>query len=73
LPFYAYVICDVTPRLRTQAENFQLTLAPDSNGYFGYHSKLGVYVEVLSFDKLLSDAKKRNAVLFEKLGVAGRG
>jgi len=32
---------------------------------------LGVYIEILSFDKLANDAKKRNAVLFEKLGITG--
>jgi hypothetical protein len=29
----------------------------------------GVYVDIISFDKLLGDAKKRNAILFEKLGL----
>jgi hypothetical protein len=28
-----------------------------------------VWIEVLSFDKMIDDAKKRNAVFFEKLGV----
>ena len=68
-PFYAYVVCDLTPKLITQAENAQLTPTPDSQGFFGYNSNLGVYVEVLSFDKLVGDARKRNAVLFEKLGL----
>jgi hypothetical protein len=55
--------------LKNQAENAQLTLTPDSNGYFGYNPILGVYVEIISFDKLIADAKKRNAVLFDKLGL----
>lgn len=68
-PFYAYIVCDLTPKLMIQAENSQLTPTPDSLGFFGYNTNLGVYVEILSFDKLVSDAKKRNAVLFEKLGL----
>lgn len=68
-PFYAYIVCDLTPKLMTQAENAQLTPTPDSLGFFGYNSNLGVYVEILSFDKLVNDARKRNAVLFEKLGL----
>ena len=60
---------DITPRLRTQAENFQLTKTPDTLGYFGFNTNLGVYVEIMSFDKLVGDAKKRNAILFEKLGL----
>ncbi len=53
----------------TQAENAQLTPTPDSLGFFGYNTNLGVYVEIISFDKLVGDAKKRNAMLFEKLGL----
>lgn len=69
LPFYAYIVCDITPSLSKQAEYAQLTPTPDSRGFFGYHGKLGVYVEIVSFDKLIDDAKKRNAILFDKLGV----
>ena len=69
IPSYAYIICDVTPTLKKQARYAQLTITPDSQGYFGYQRELGLYVEIISFDKLLSDAKKRNAILFEKLGL----
>jgi hypothetical protein len=30
---------------------------------------MGVYIEVIAFEKLVGDAKKRNAALFEKLGI----
>ncbi len=68
-PFYAYIVCDMTRRLQTQAENGQLTRTPDGNGFFGYNTNVGIYVEIVSFDKLIDNAKKRNAVLFDKLGV----
>ena len=68
-PFYSYIICDLTKNLRTQAMNAGLTLTPDSLGFFGYSSNYGTYIEIISFDKLVGDAKKRNAVLFEKLGL----
>jgi len=67
-PFYAYIVCDITPTLRKQAEYAQLTPTPDSCGYFGYH-RIGVYIEVVSYQKLVDDAKRRNAVLFDKLGL----
>ena len=69
IPAYAYIICDVTPTLKKQARYAQLTITPDSQGYFGYQKELGLYVEIISFDKLLGDAEKRNAILFEKLGL----
>ncbi len=68
-PFYSYIICDLTENLRAQARNAGLTLTPDSLGFFGYNSNYGTYVEIISFDKLVGDAKKRNAVLFDKLGL----
>ncbi len=66
-PFYAYIICDLTTKIREIAKYFDLTKSPDNLGYFGYNKELKTYVEIISFDKLLSDAQKRNKVLFDKL------
>lgn len=38
----------------------------------GRSSSFNAYVEVLSFTKLLQDARKRNHVLFEKLQLPNR-
>ena len=65
--FYCYVIADLTDSIREDAENAGLILTPDKEGYFGFNSPRGAYVEVISFDKLLRDAKQRNQVLFDKL------
>jgi hypothetical protein len=67
-PITAYIVCDITPTLTEMAENDHLRPTPDSEGFFGYHEKLGIYIEIVSFTKLLSDARKRNAVLFDLLG-----
>lgn len=69
IPFYCYIICDITPKLRVAAENATLTETPDRRGFFGYNPRLGTYVELISFDKLIDDAGKRNRVLFEKLNL----
>jgi hypothetical protein len=71
-PFYCYIVCDLTPRMRDRVENSGLTLTPDAQGYFGYNPGRGAYIEVIGFDKLVQDAKKRNRVLFEKLGLPDR-
>jgi hypothetical protein len=68
-PFYAHVVCELTPTFRQQVENYDFTPTPDGGGYFFFNSQLRVWIEVLSFDKMIDDAKKRNAVFFEKLGV----
>lgn len=70
IPFYAYVVCDLMPKLDEQAIYAQLTKTPDGLGYFGYNSQVGVYIEIISFAKLIDDAKKRNTAFFEKLGLA---
>ena len=69
-PFYCYVICDITSTIRDRADFSSLRPTPDANGYFGYFENLGAYVELISFDKLLRDAQKRNRVLFDKLGLS---
>lgn len=68
-PFYAYIISDITPKLREQAAFAKLIPSPDALGFVGYNDQVGVYVELLSFDKLVGDAERRNASLFEQLNI----
>jgi hypothetical protein len=67
MPVYAYVICDTTKEVDILAEDKNLIRTPDRLGYFGYNANLSAYIEVISYDKLLRDAKKRNRILFDKL------
>lgn len=71
-PFYCYIIADLTPHLQEQATYHNLLQTPDGAGYFGYNQGTGAYVEILDFDKLLQDSKKRNRTLFEKLNLPER-
>jgi len=66
-PFYSYIICDPTTKIKEIAENNNFILAPDNLGYFGYNQNLKTYIEIISYDKLISDARKRNQILFDKL------
>lgn len=70
-PFYGYIICDITSKVQDFAENASLMQTPDGEGYFGYNKNRGAYIEVISYDKLLSDAQKRNKILFDKLFKSG--
>lgn len=65
--FYCYVIADLTPSLKKSAARAALIPMQDGEGYFGYNPTIGAYAEVISYDKLLKNAKQRNQVLFEKL------
>lgn len=68
-PFYLYIIADLTPKLIQQAQFANLKRTPDGMGFFGYNDsrELNAYIEIISYEKLLIDAKKRNSVLFDKL------
>ena len=65
--FYCYVVADLTPTLKKSAARAGLIPTQDGEGYFGHNPTVGTYIEVISYDKLLKDAKQRNRVLFEKL------
>ena len=66
-PVYGYVVCDIVSRIEDFAKRHQLTLSPDKEGYFGFHSGYRMYVEIISFKKLLNDAMLRNKIFFKKL------
>jgi hypothetical protein len=68
-PFYCYAICDLTTSLRNAFDDMNLQVTPDNEGYFGYNGMHRAYVEVISFNKLLRDAKQRNKILFEQLNM----
>lgn len=67
ISFYCYVVGDLTSSMRDSAAGRGLTEMQDKEGYFGFNPTYGAYVEVISYDKLLKDAKQRNRALFDKL------
>lgn len=69
IPAYAYVICDTTKEVEIIAENKGMWRTPDNLGYYFYNSTLSAYVEIISYTKLLQDAKRRNRILFDKLNL----
>ena len=68
-PFYAYIISDLTPKLRSLAKKAGFTTHPDNEGFFSYNGNFELYIEIISFDKMIKDSKKRNQILFDKLNL----
>ncbi|MCY4562125.1 MAG: ATP-binding protein [Flavobacteriaceae bacterium] len=72
-PFYCYIVADLTSKLIEIIEDDGYIKTPDGSGYFRFYDaeryKYNAYVEVLPFDKIISDAKQRNKVLFDKLNI----
>ena len=65
--FFCYVIADLAETMKLAAENASLISTADGEGYFGYNASRNAYIEVISYDKLIKDAKQRNNILFDKL------
>lgn len=68
-PVYIYIVCDIVPKIQDFADLANLTICPDKEGFFGYIVKYNAYVEIISFKKLIDDAKMRNKIFFKKLGI----
>ena len=69
IPAYCYIICDLTPQVEIRIQNMGARKTPDNLGYYGFNESLNAYYEIISYTKLLDDAKKRNRILFEKLNL----
>jgi len=67
--FYCYILVNLTPKIEKFAKSYKLSPTPDNNGYYGYNDSYNAYVEIIDYRKLLEDSKKRNRVLFDKLGL----
>lgn len=69
-PFYGYVVCGLSAKVENWLEkekNFKTI--PDRLGWFYWFEKINLYIEVLSWDKVLRDAEMRNRVFFKMLGI----
>lgn len=69
--YHCYVVADLTPTLRREILPLSLRATPDDAGRFGYvgSGEDAFYLEIVPYEKLLSDAKLRNAIFFQKLGL----
>lgn len=69
-PFYGYVMCEATEKVKDwlQLEK-DFTPMPDGMGWFKWFGNINLYMEVLSWEKVLRDAEMRNKIFFHKLGI----
>ncbi len=67
--FFLYAVCDITPSLEKTIRFNSFKHTPDNMGYYLFNDTYNAYVEILSFSKIIKDSKKRNRILFDKLGI----
>ncbi|MGO8066656.1 ATP-binding protein [Rhizobium leguminosarum] len=64
---YSYIVADIEPTLLDVVEDHDFDATWDQQGYYRYHDKRDAFVEVFGYNKLVSDAKKRNSAFFDVL------
>jgi hypothetical protein len=70
-PFYGYVVCDLSTKVKAWLhDDKDFKRMPDGLGYFHWRGNINLYIEVLSWSKVLKDADLRNRAFFYKLGIA---
>ncbi len=67
--FYCYALCDINDKIKKFAENLNLRELKDGLGYYSFNEKLNAYTEIIAFDRLIADVKRRHKVFFHKLGI----
>lgn len=66
--FYLYVVCDTLDNYKAELKNvYRFDETIDGLGMFRMGDNQ--YIEILTYDKIINDAKKRNRILFDKLGI----
>ena len=69
-PFYGFVVCDLTRKVELWLEREKdFRPMPDRRGWFQWIGNINLHVEVVSWEKLLKDAKMRNKIFFQKLSI----
>ena len=55
--------------MKEVARFHSFTPMPDNLGYFNWQPNYHVYTEILDYQKVIQDAKKRNEVFFDKFNL----
>jgi hypothetical protein len=69
VPATVYCVCDITPTMQHVLRVYDAFVTPDKQGYYGFHRGFNAYYEVIDYNKMLRDAKKRNRIFFQKLNI----
>lgn len=63
-------VCDRTPKVEKWLHDIKdFKPMPDRLGWFRPYTNINLHMEVLTWDKMLRDAKMRNKIFFGKLGI----
>ena len=69
IPGFCYIICDLTETLRDSCRRYDPRKTSDGLGLFFHNSSYNAYIEIISFDRIVDQAKQRNRAFFDRLGL----
>ena len=52
-PFYGSVVCDLTAKVERWLDRERISSMPDKHGRFSWKGNVNLYIEVLSWEKVL--------------------
>ncbi len=67
--FNVYIICELSSELLKTLRRANYKEMLDGQGYYFYNDTYNTFIQVFSLNKVLKDAKLRNKIFFNKLGV----
>ncbi|MEZ4790968.1 MAG: hypothetical protein R2811_13220 [Flavobacteriales bacterium] len=67
--FYAFLVCDRAASLDRILRKRGFSPMPDGERYTWFNPELQTMYEVVTYQQLLTDARRRNRMFFEKLGI----
>jgi hypothetical protein len=68
--FYCYAVCEMSAEfLKRLVREEEFVPSPTGDGAFAVKNEARYYLEYISLDKLLEDAKARNSAFFKRLGL----
>ena len=65
--FFCYILCDISEKLKKYIKQYDFQETPDGQGYYFYSQNYNAYMEIVPYNKMIRDSKKRNKILFDKL------
>ena len=65
--FFCYILCDVNDKIKKQSKHSDFQETPDGMGYYKYMNNYNAYIEIMPYNKMIQDSKKRNKILFDRL------
>lgn len=70
--FYGYIVTDITSKIEAELIDVMgYQKSPDGDGFFKYHPLEGcmVSLEIITYEKMFNDARKKNEIFFKILGL----